>query len=77
METEQMMAHLPAEMSDIRTNEAKADTNLKEVMARLEAMIRTTKKGWKFLALRNDILECHWESIDGRSKIAQLSLRAE
>jgi hypothetical protein len=29
---------------------------------------------WKYLALRNGILKRHWESSDGRSKIAQIIL---
>jgi hypothetical protein len=29
---------------------------------------------WKFLTVRNGILECHWESTDGWSKIAQIVL---
>jgi hypothetical protein len=29
---------------------------------------------WKSLTVRNGILECHCESVDGRSKIAQIVL---
>jgi hypothetical protein len=45
MEMDQMMARLLAKMkAEIRTNEAKADTSLKEMMTRLEAMMQNSQE---------------------------------